>query len=71
MCGRKEIFKDFSKNVQDNVSLRDSSKLQVKVKRKMKIFQKDEKPQYISNVYHVPNMKSNILSLGQLLEMVT
>ena len=29
---------------------------------------KNGEHQFISNVYYVPNMKSNILSLGQLLE---
>ena len=29
---------------------------------------KDERHQYISNVYYGPTMKNNILSLGQLLE---
>ena len=35
---------------------------------KVKIYQKEDKPEFISNVYYIPNMKSNILSIGKLLE---
>ncbi|CAO2836221.1 unnamed protein product [Amaranthus hypochondriacus] len=68
MCGRREYFIDLDDKVQGNVSLGDSSKLQVKGKGKIRIFQKNGNEEYISNVYYVPNMKSNILSIGQLLE---
>jgi len=42
----------------------------VKGKGNILIRLKDERHQFISNVYYVPNMKNNILSLGQLLEKV-
>ena len=68
MCERKELFVELSNNACDDVSLGDSSKLVVEGKEKIKIFQKIGTPQYISNVYYVPNMKSNILNIGQLLD---
>lgn len=67
MCGKRELFEELE-DVHGNVSLRDSSKLSVKGKGKIKIYQKNGMPSYISNVYYVPNMKNNILSIGQLLE---
>ena len=54
--------------MQSNVSLGDASKLHVKGKRKIKNFQEDGNPQYISYISYVSNMKSNILSLGQLFD---
>jgi hypothetical protein len=50
------------------VNLGDSSKLSIEGKGKIKIYQNDGKKGYISDVYYVPNMKNNILSIGQLLE---
>ncbi|XP_020245040.1 uncharacterized protein LOC109823165 [Asparagus officinalis] len=67
MCGKKELFMEFTEGVYGSVSLRDSSKLPVEGKGKIKIYQKDGKAEYISDVYYIPNMKSNILSIGQLL----
>ncbi|GAU10148.1 hypothetical protein TSUD_420080, partial [Trifolium subterraneum] len=46
----------------------DESKVAVKGKGNVLIRLKNGDHQFISNVYYVPNMKSNILSLGQLLE---
>ena len=42
--------------------------LLIKGKGKIIICQRNDVLQFISNVYYVPNMKSNILSIGQLLE---
>jgi hypothetical protein len=68
MCGKKDLFVELSEGVHGNVNLGDSSKLSVEGKGKIKICQNDGKKGYISDVYYVPNMKSNILSIGQLLE---
>ncbi|XXG89956.1 hypothetical protein AAC387_Pa12g1836 [Persea americana] len=68
MCGKKELFEELAEDVHGKVSLGDSTQLPVQGKGNIKIYQKDDVPAYISNVYYVPNMKSNILSLGQLLE---
>lgn len=64
MCGNKEFFVELTEGVHGNVSLGDSSKLPVKGKGKIKIYQKDGKPESISDVYYIPNMKSNIISIG-------
>lgn len=50
------------------MSLGDSSKLQVVGKGKIQVILKNGNEDFISNVYSVPNMKSNILSIRDLLE---
>ncbi|TXG54005.1 hypothetical protein EZV62_019261 [Acer yangbiense] len=46
----------------------DATKIHVKGKGNILIRLKNGKHEFISNVYYVPDMKNNILSLGQLLE---
>ncbi|KAM2649885.1 hypothetical protein EV1_013946 [Malus domestica] len=68
MCGRRSMFVELNKSVSGNVSFGNESKIPVKGKGNILIPLKNGGHQLISNVYYVPNMKSNILSLGQLLE---
>ena len=68
MCGRRSLFVELNESVSGNVSFGDDTKISVKGKGNILIRAKDGSHQLISNVYYVPNMKSNILSLGQLLE---
>ena len=68
MCGKKELFVELTEEVHGNVNLGDSSKLSVEGKGKVKTYLKDGKKGYISNVYYIPDMKSNVLSIGQLVE---
>ncbi|GKU89832.1 hypothetical protein SLEP1_g3918 [Rubroshorea leprosula] len=68
MCGDKSTFSDLDESCQDKVKFGDNSTIAVKGKGKVTIRAKDNSIQTISNVLYVPNLKSNLLSLGQLQE---
>ncbi|PKU71138.1 5'-3' exoribonuclease 2 [Dendrobium catenatum] len=67
MCWDKNMFVEIEA-MESQIYFGDSSKILVKGKGKILIFLKDGTHQFIPEVYYVPDMKSNILSLGQLLE---
>ncbi|GJV20712.1 retrovirus-related pol polyprotein from transposon TNT 1-94 [Tanacetum coccineum] len=67
MTGEEDLFVEMEQS-KGNVTFGDESKAPVKGKGKILIRAKDGSHQYISDVYNVPNLKSNILSVGQLLE---
>ncbi|GKU96986.1 hypothetical protein SLEP1_g10166 [Rubroshorea leprosula] len=68
MCGDKSAFSDLDESCQDKVKFGDNSTIAVKGRGKVTIRAKDNSIQTISNVLYVPNLKSNLLSLGQLQE---
>ncbi|KAE8706666.1 hypothetical protein F3Y22_tig00110388pilonHSYRG00007 [Hibiscus syriacus] len=68
MCGHKHLFVDMQEIEEGHVSFGDASKVQVKCQDKICFSQKDGKEGSIEDVYYVHDLKSNILSMGQLLE---
>ena len=69
MCEKKNMFVELDESENGQILFGDSSKIPVKEKTgKVLIRQKDGIHQLISNVYYAPNMKNNLLRLGQLLE---
>ncbi|KAF2318018.1 hypothetical protein GH714_041345 [Hevea brasiliensis] len=65
MCGKKEYFFDFDANFRDSVKLGNNSSLLVKGKGNILMH---GIAQIITSVFFVPELKNNLLSIGQLQE---
>ena len=68
MCGHKELFTELNDTISGEVTFGDSSKTPVKGKGTVTILTKNGDKKYINDVYYIPALKSNIISLGQLVE---
>ncbi|RDY10285.1 hypothetical protein CR513_05223, partial [Mucuna pruriens] len=67
-CDYKEKFVELEEKVKGNVSFGDSSKVQIQGKGTILIFLRVGSHKLIKDVYYAPKLRSNILSLGQLVE---
>ncbi|KAL8135853.1 hypothetical protein AgCh_010456 [Apium graveolens] len=68
MTGHKELFTEIDDTISIEVTFGDSSKIPVKRKGTVTIMSKKGEKKYINNVYYIPALKNNIISLGQLVE---
>ncbi|GJR47637.1 retrovirus-related pol polyprotein from transposon TNT 1-94 [Tanacetum coccineum] len=68
MYGHKHLFKELEAVKDGHVSFEDASKVQVKGRGTTSFFKNDGTRGTIENVYFVPDLKSNIMSLGQLMK---
>ncbi|GJR62137.1 zinc finger, CCHC-type containing protein [Tanacetum coccineum] len=65
MTGVREHFKEIDEKVSGKVKFEDGSYIEIKGKGSIIIECDDEKQRIISHVYYIPDLKSNLLSLGQ------
>jgi len=68
MCGKKELFADLDDSFRTKVKFGDGMFVPVTGKRRILITLKNGDHRYIYDVFYVPDMKSNLLSMGQLAE---
>ncbi|KAD5317800.1 hypothetical protein E3N88_17746 [Mikania micrantha] len=68
MTGNKEHFKELDKKVSGRVRFGDGSFVEIEGKGSILLECKNKEQRIISHVYYIPNLKNNILSLGQLTE---
>ncbi|XP_061375043.1 uncharacterized protein LOC133317219 [Gastrolobium bilobum] len=68
MSGNTELFTKLNENVQGEVTFEDPSNVPIKGKGKIMIFTKNGDRKYISDVFYIPSLKSNLLGFGQFLE---
>ena len=67
MCGKKEYFSDFDGSFRDSVKMGNNSSMLVMGKGNIRL-QVNGKVQIITGVFYVPELKNNLLSIGQLQE---
>lgn len=67
MCNRKEYFVEFTEQFADNVKLGNNAILAVKGKLNVRL-QINNQTQIITDVFYVPDLHNNLLSIGQLQE---
>lgn len=68
MTSHREWFVNLDEKVKRKIKFADNSIVTAKGVGKLLIQRKDGRQSFIENVLFVPNMKNNLLSLGQLLE---
>ena len=68
MRGQHDLFGDLDETIQGLVTFGDTSKVPVKGKGNIPIKLKNDDHSDIVNVYYVPAIKHNMLTIGQLME---
>jgi hypothetical protein len=68
MYGQRDLFDDLDKTIQGLVTFGDTSKVPFKGKGNIPIKLKNGDHSYIADVYYVPAIKQNLVSIGQLME---
>nr|GFA27265.1 zinc finger, CCHC-type [Tanacetum cinerariifolium]GFA40053.1 zinc finger, CCHC-type [Tanacetum cinerariifolium] len=69
MTGVREHFKELDEEVNGKVRFIDGSYIEIKGNGSILIECDDEKQRIISHVYYIPDLKINLLSLGQFIEI--
>ena len=67
MCGKKEFFCDLNEGFKDSVKLGNDASLKVQGKGSIRM-EIDGTMHMVTEVFFVPDLKNNLLSIGQLQE---
>ncbi|KAM1053550.1 hypothetical protein ACFX2I_000976 [Malus domestica] len=67
MCGRMDLFSEFDNSFKESVKLGNDSSLTVQGKGSVRM-EVDGRIHVITGVFYVPDLKNNLLSIGQLQE---
>jgi hypothetical protein len=68
MTGNKDLFSSIDTSIQSEVKLRNDCKVTVNGKGVVPVYTKDNQKINIDDVYFVPCLKCNLISVGQLME---
>ncbi|KAH7573976.1 hypothetical protein JRO89_XS03G0234000 [Xanthoceras sorbifolium] len=68
MCGDKNPFSDLDESFQNTVKFGDEFTISVMGRGRVTLQTKGNSTHFISNVFFVPDLKTNLLSVGQLQE---
>jgi hypothetical protein len=68
MTANKDLLSCIDSSISSHITLGNYSQVQVQGKGTVHIFIKQNVKKDINNVYHVPDLKHNLLSVGQLIE---
>nr|GFB94766.1 zinc finger, CCHC-type [Tanacetum cinerariifolium] len=69
MTGTKSHFRDIDESVTGRVRFGDGSYVQIKGRGSILLGCKNNEQKIVSDIYYIPNLKSNRISLGQLTEI--
>nr|GEX45323.1 zinc finger, CCHC-type [Tanacetum cinerariifolium] len=69
MTGTKSHFRDINERITGRIRFGDGSYVQIKGRGSILLGCKNNEQKIVSDVYYIPNLKSNIISLGQLTEI--
>ena len=69
MTGTKTHFKDIDEKITGRVRFGDGSYVEIKGKGSILLGCINQEQKVVTDVYYIPNLKSNILSIGQLTEI--
>ncbi|GJS84530.1 zinc finger, CCHC-type containing protein [Tanacetum coccineum] len=69
MTGTKSHFRDIDESTTGRVRFGDGSYVEIKGRGSILLGCRNHEQKIVSDVYYIPNLKSNILSLGQLLDI--
>lgn len=68
MTGKRSKFRDLNEDITGEVKFGDGSKVKIEGKGTVAFRCKDGKERLLSEVYYIPSLRNNIISLGQLSE---